>query len=185
MGLRGPKCSICLSPERHEFERQTRKLGVKRGGLAALAKSFGFSDPAARRHLDGCLKGRVQQVMTEKHANRDLISGIGLAEATYELHERTLAILSDAEKTKDLRTALAAIREARENLSQLGDWNGKTKGAATVNVVNLMQHPDMQRIAAVHEQLTREFPEAGARVAQLMRESAGAIDVKAIGGGRR
>lgn len=175
------QCTVCLHPKRHEIEAAVAK-GV---AIRRAARDAGLIETSLRRHLANCgSRARAARETAEARAlNRDLISGIGLAEATYELHERTLAILASAEKAADLRTALAAIREARENLSQLGDWNGKTKGA-TVNVVNLMQHPDMQRIAQVHEQLTRELPEAGARVAQLMRESAGAIDVKAIGGRR-
>lgn len=175
------QCTVCLHPKRHEIETSVAN-GV---AIRRTARDAGLIETSLRRHLANCgTRARAALATAEARAlNRDLISGIGLAEATYELHERTLAILSDAEKTKDLRTALAAIREARENLSQLGDWNGKTKGT-TVNVLNLTQHPDYARLAQIYEAFTRMNPEGGAQLAALMRESA-AVDVKAIGGGRR
>lgn len=170
------QCKVCLSPKRYDAE-----LAVTRGDAARkVARDLGFTEAGLRRHLTKC-STRARGIAQARTANRDLISGIGLAEATYELHERTLAILASAEKAADLRTALAAIREARENLSQLGDWNGKTKGA-TVQVVNITQHPDYQHLAQVYEEFTRLNPEGGAQLAGLMRE---AVEVKAIGGGRR
>lgn len=87
-----------------------------------------------------------------------------------------------ADPRKLLLDAVATLKPVAELL-------GKASGALKVDgpavMVNLMQHPDMQRIAEMHEALVRKYPEAGAWLAQQMRESAGAIDVKAIGGGRR
>lgn len=85
-----------------------------------------------------------------------------------------------ADPRKLLLDAVATLKPVVELL-------GKASGALkvdgpSVQVVNITQHPDYQHLAQVYEEFTRINPEGGAQLAALMRE---AVEVKAIGGGRR
>jgi len=65
----------------------------------------------------------------------ELAAGVGLTQAAVDLQRRTLAILTEAEKSKSLGFAIGAIREARGNLELLGKLTGKLKPDTQVNVL--------------------------------------------------
>ena len=64
----------------------------------------------------------------------------------WDLQARTLAILEAAEKTRQHRTALAAIREARSNLELLAKLLGELDERS---VVNLHVSPEWLELRAV------------------------------------
>jgi len=58
-----------------------------------------------------------------------VVRGDDLLGTARELQAKTLALLARAEAAGDLRTALAAVREARGNLELLGRLAGQLEGA--------------------------------------------------------
>jgi hypothetical protein len=95
-----------------------------------------------RRHKGNHLPAEL--VMAEK------ASGVAQAESllaqVQDLQARTLAILEAAEETRQHRTALAAIREARSNLELLAKLLGELDERS---VVNLHVSPQWLELRAV------------------------------------
>ncbi len=63
-----------------------------------------------------------------------------LLEQVSALHRRTLAILGNAEVEGEHKLALAAIREARNNLELLGRLMGELREETTINVLILPEY---------------------------------------------
>ena len=105
-------CSICAHDEVHTINVAL----VSREPYRAIARRFGVSKDALRRHAEDHLPGLLVKAKGAVEAAEagDLLSRV---EA---LHSRTLAILEAAEGTGELRTALCAIKEARGNLELVG-----------------------------------------------------------------
>jgi lysine/ornithine N-monooxygenase len=98
--------------------------------LRNIAKRFGTSATALHRHKAGHLPAKLakaKEAAEVAHAD-DLLVHVR------EMQSRTLAILGSAESAGELRTALAAIREARGNLELLAKLLGELDESPTVNV---------------------------------------------------
>jgi len=96
-------CSICSHQQRPEIDRALLE-GIP---LRDIAERWGVSKTAAHRHK-GHVAGvlRAQQALTVERLLSDLA----------DLQQRALRLLTKAERTDDLRGALAATREARETV---------------------------------------------------------------------
>ncbi len=126
-----------------------------------IAARFDTSTGALQRHKDEHLPvALVKAKEAENIAEADDLLGQVRA-----LQGRALTILDKAEATGDLRTALAAIREARGNLELLARLLGELQEGATVNV---LVSPAWLQVRTVIVQALAEYPEAqGAVVAAL------------------
>jgi hypothetical protein len=85
------------------------------------------------------------------------------------LHSRSLAILEAAESTKQHRTALSAIREARSNLELLAKLLGELDERP---VVNLNVSPEWLELRAVIVGALEPYTEARGAVLRAVEESA-------------
>jgi hypothetical protein len=106
-------CTACSHPARAEIDQALVNGGTS---LRSLAASYGLSLSAVARHKDKHLPETLalaQEAAEVAHAD-DLLGQVR------DLQERTLAVLGEAEKTGDLRVALRAIAEARQNTELLG-----------------------------------------------------------------
>jgi hypothetical protein len=106
-------CTACSHPARAEIDQALVNGGTS---LRSLAASYGLSLSAVARHKDKHLPETLtlaQEAAEVAHAD-DLLGQVR------DLQERTLAVLGKAEKTGDLRVALRAIAEARQNTELLG-----------------------------------------------------------------
>ena len=96
-------CSICSHPQRPEIDRALLASEPER----AIASRYGVSRAALQRHRAHIAAAvQAQQAMTVERLLSDLA----------DLQQRALRLLAKAERTDDLRAALAATREARETV---------------------------------------------------------------------
>jgi hypothetical protein len=132
------RCTVCDHPEKQGIDEAL----VSGAPYRSVAKRFGLSDSAVYRHKSEhlpahLLKGRE----VEEVAQAD-----DLLEQVRHLQAHVLDILERAEKTGDLRTALAAISQARGNLELLGKLAGELDERP---VVNLNVSPEWLELRAV------------------------------------
>jgi hypothetical protein len=120
-------CTICEHPTREAID-EALVGGASNRSVASL---YDVSEAAVRRHKTNHLP--VKLVMAQ--AAEEVAQADDLLAQLKNLQRRTLAILEDAETTKQHRTALSAIREARGNLELLAKLLGELDERPTVNVL--------------------------------------------------
>jgi hypothetical protein len=120
-------CTVCEHPEREAIDR----VLVGDASNRSVASLYDVSEAAIRRHKANHLPAKL--VMAEKAA--EVVQADNLLEQVRDLHQSTLNILAEAEQSKQYRTALSAIREARGNLELLAKLLGELDDGPTVNVL--------------------------------------------------
>ena len=121
------KCTICHHVEREEIDAAL----VRRDTFRNIAAQHGVSTSALVRHSDDHLpKALLKARDVAEVAAADNILG-----QMQDLRERALAILTKAEDSDDLRTALGAIRECCRCIELLGRLAGELQDGATVNII--------------------------------------------------
>jgi hypothetical protein len=111
------RCTVCDHPQRHGID----KALVTGAPYRSVAKRFGLSDSAVYPHKTEHLPTHLLKAReAEEVAQAD-----DLLEQVRNLQTHALDILDRAEKAGDLRTALAAISQARGNLELLGKLAGE------------------------------------------------------------
>jgi hypothetical protein len=86
------------------------------------------------------------------------------------LQERTLLMLQEAEKAGDLRTALSAVREARNNIALLAEMRGQLDRRP---VVNLVLSPEWLELRALIVRALEPHPEAQEAVVRAIASREG------------
>jgi hypothetical protein len=156
-------CTVCS----HQDTAEITKALVAGGSKSAVAARFGLSPAAIQRHRSGCLRIRPRAEQTPRPPAREDVSGsvrfdsgdpASLVAATARLVDEALGLLEHAKNGGDHRTALAALREARDGLALLMRTAGllTPDGSVTVNV-------DARRLDATLGQLSIEELRALAR----------------------
>jgi hypothetical protein len=132
------RCTVCDHPQRHGID----KALVTGAPYRSVAKRFDLSESAVYRHKTEHLPAHLLKAKeVEEVAQAD-----DLLEQVRNLQAHAFNILERAEKAGDLRTALAAICQARGNLELLG----KLAGALDERpVVNLNVSPEWLELRAV------------------------------------
>ena len=129
---------MCDHHERHGIDEAL----VSGAPYRSLAKHFGLSESTVYRHKTEHLPARLLQAReVEEVARAD-----DLLDQVRHLQAHALDILERAEKAGDLRTALAAISQARGNLELLGKLAGELDERP---VVNLNISPEWLELRAV------------------------------------
>jgi hypothetical protein len=132
------RCTVCDHPKRHSIDGAL----VTGAPYRSVAKRFGLSESAVYRHKAEHLPAYLLKAKeAEEVAQAD-----ELLEQVRYLQTRALDILERAEKAGDLRTALAAISQARGNLELLGKLAGELDERP---VVNLNVSPEWLELRAV------------------------------------
>jgi hypothetical protein len=120
------RCTVCDHVERHGIDEAL----VSGAPYRSVAKRFGLSESAVYRHKTDHLPGYLLKAREiEEVAQAD-----DLLEQVRNLQSHALDILERAEKAGDLRTALAAISQARGNLELLGKLAGELDERPVVNL---------------------------------------------------
>src|SRR5215211_4515073 len=133
-------CTICTHPDRTAID-EALVAGELTGKLAGRYRTI--DERALRRHRSNHLPAKlVMARAAEEVAQADDLLG-----AVQDLQARTLAILEAAEGSREHRTALAAIREARSNLELLAKLLGELDERPTT--VNLLVSPEWLELRAV------------------------------------
>src|SRR5215217_6628497 len=120
------RCTVCLHSEKHSIDEAL----VTGAPYRSIAKRFELSESAVYRHkVDHLPAHLLKASKAEEVAQAD-----DLLEQVRHLQAHALDILERAEKAGDLRTALAAISQARGNLELLGKLAGELDERPVVNL---------------------------------------------------
>jgi len=163
------RCSVCDHPDRREIDHA---LVTRSASYRAIARHYSVSKDAVSRHTKEHLpvllaKGHEAELMSEADA---LLMDIK------KLQDRTLLMLQKAEKADDLRTALVAVSQARQNLALLVELRGALDRRPQMNV--LISSPEWQELKALLLGVLDAHPLAKADVVQ-------AIETTKEGNGQR
>ena len=132
------RCAVCDHPESHSIDEAQMVAAPYR----SVAKRFELSESAVYRHKTEHLPAHLLKAKEiEETARAD-----DLLEQVRHLQAHALDILERAETTGDLRTALAAVSQARGNLELLGKLAGELDERP---VVNLNVAPEWLELRAV------------------------------------
>jgi hypothetical protein len=142
-------CTICEHPNREAMDEALV------GGASNLSVSslYDVSEAAVRRHKANHLPAKL--VMA--HAAEEVAQADTLLDQVRDLQSRTLVILEAAEKTRQHRTALGAIREACSNLELLAKLLGELSDQPQVSV---LVSPEWLELRAVTITALEPHPEA-------------------------
>jgi hypothetical protein len=120
------RCTVCDHPQRHSID-ETLVTGAS---YRSVAKRFELSESSVYRHKTEHLPVHLLKAREVREAAR----ADDLLEQVRHLQTHALDILERAEEAGDLRTALAAISQARGNLELLGKLAGELDERPVVNL---------------------------------------------------
>ncbi len=118
----GRSCSVCAHAARGEIDHQL--LG--RINVASITAQYGLTKSSIHRHRESHLKADLEKA-TE---SQQIMRGSDLLAHAHKLYDRATSLLDKAEKSKNIRDAVAAMREVREALELLGRLLGSFDGEA-------------------------------------------------------
>jgi hypothetical protein len=151
------RCTVCDHPERPGINEAL----VTGAPYRSVAKRFGLSESAVYRHKTEHLPAHLLKAReVEEVAQAD-----DLLEQVRYLQGHALDILECAEKAGDLRTALAAISQARGNLELLGKLAGELDERP---VVNVLVSPEWLELRAVIVGALEPYSEARGAVLRAL-----------------
>jgi hypothetical protein len=155
------RCTVCDHPERHSIDG----ILVNGAPYRSVAKRFGLSESAVYRHKTDHLPTHLLKAREVE----EVAQAEDLLEQVKHLQTHSLDILERAENDGELRTALAAISQARGNLELLGKLAGELDERP---VVNLNVSPEWLELRAVIVGALQPHPVAHRAVLRAL-ESAG------------
>ena len=136
-------CSICDHPKRKAIEKA---LGAPGASARAVAKTFGVVARTLDRHKLDCLPSLIAAVISQHHPQTPPPAAVDSAIAADLLYKvealqaHTLEILANARQPKpdasgivtppSPKIQLAAIKEARHNLTLIARLQGRLDGGA-------------------------------------------------------
>jgi hypothetical protein len=132
------RCTACDHPERHSID----EILVTGAPYRSVAKQFELSESAVYRHKTE----HLPTYLLKAREAAEVTQADNLLNQVRSLQTHVLDILERAEKAGDLRTALAAISQARGNLELLGKLAGELDERP---VVNLNVSPQWLELRAV------------------------------------
>ncbi len=130
------RCTICG----HRSRANIDKALVERQPFRAIARQFTVSKDALIRHHDDHLPTsliRAQKATEAAQAD-------ALLAQVVDLRDKALGVLEQAEASKDLRTAVSAIREARGCVELLGKLAGQLQASPTINLILMPEWRELQ-----------------------------------------
>ena len=120
------RCTICTHKKREEIDSAL----VARDPFRTIADRFGVTKTSLIRHSDDHLPASLVKAQEAAEAAQ----ADNLLAQVCDLRDKALSVLESAENADDLRTAIAAIREARGCVELLGKLAGQLNDAPTVNL---------------------------------------------------
>lgn len=150
------RCTVCDHSERGEIEAAL----VSGEPYRDIARQYSVSKDALARHRTE----HIPEHLAKAQDAAEVAEADDLLGKVRELQSRTEKILEAAERDGELRTALAAIREARGLLELLGKLAGELQTAPTVSIT-IAAHVQQTILAALES-----YPEAKLAVADALGE---------------
>lgn len=154
-------CTICSHARRAEIDAALVAGQAPNTTIAAL---FGVTESAIRRHA----REHLPAALTKAQEAQEVAQADDLLGQVQNLQSRTLAILKTAEATGDLRIALQAIAQARNNLELLARLLGELHDQE-IKVAVLVASPDWLRLRGAILAALEPWPDARLAVAEAIR----------------
>jgi hypothetical protein len=120
-------CSVCSHPQRAEIDR----AAIAGASYRAIAHQFTVSRDALMRHKADHLLAELVKAQQAEEVSR----ATDLLAMALQRDEKALALLSQAEKTGDLKTAGQMLRISLVSLELLARLRGELNEQATVNIL--------------------------------------------------
>ncbi len=150
------KCSVC----KHESKEAIDRALIGGEPLSAISALFRVSEDSLYRHRANHLSKALVSAAESKEASAadELLSQV------QDLHSRALAILVRAERNKQDKVALQAIKETRGILELLAKLMGELRNQQTFNITLC---PEWINLRTVIVNALDPYPEA--RIALVER----------------
>ncbi len=129
------RCTICHDPKRAEIEQARINGETFRG----IGKRFDRAKSTVQRHFYEHVPRAAQKAL-EAANEREIDAGQNVITRLRELTDRTEQQLATAERKRDGRLAVAAIREFRENLKLEAQLLGELGDG--MNIMNVQLDPE-------------------------------------------
>jgi len=155
--MAGRPCSVCQHPDRPAIDMML----VNHKPFRAISRQFGLSKAAVLRHHDE----HLGETLAKATAAAETARADDLLEQVRALRTKSLQLMLAAEKSGDLRTALAGIREARACLELLAEMSQQLDRRP---VVNLTISAEWLQVRATLLDALRPHPEARQAVASRL-----------------
>jgi hypothetical protein len=152
--MAGRPCSVCLHLDRPAIEQAM----VNHRPFRAISRQFGVSKDAALRHHDD----HLPEALTKAQAAEEVAQADDLLGQVTALRDDALRILHTAEAGGDLKTALAAIGQARGCIELLAELAHELDRRPVVNVLLL---PEWLSVRSALLETLAPYPEARQAVA--------------------
>jgi hypothetical protein len=155
-------CTVCEHPDAVAINEA---LVLERKSNRAITRQYGLSKDAVRRHRE-----HIPQLLVKAHEAEQMAEADKLLTDIRRRQARTLLMLQKAEKSGDLRTALAAVREARNNIALLAELRGQLDRRP---VVNLMLSAEWLELRALIVGALEPHPDAREAVVRAIASKEG------------
>ncbi|HSH81233.1 MAG TPA: hypothetical protein VLA19_22090 [Herpetosiphonaceae bacterium] len=150
-------CSICV----HDDRAAINKALIAGEPFRLIAERFGTSATALTRHKAEHLPAKLAKASAAKETAiaDDLLAQVRA------LRNNAIRILTAAEESGDLRTALLGIREARACVELLAEMEGELNRTPQVNILIA---PEWLTVRSLLMRTLTDYPEARAQVAAAL-----------------
>ena len=142
-------CTVCTHPDLEAINRALVEGTPNR----RIASQHDVTERAVRNHK----ANHLPETLAKAQEAEEVAQADDLLGQVQDLQARTLAILEAAEGSREHRTALAAIREARSNLELLAKLLGELDERPQVN---LLISPEWLELRAVIITALEPHPQA-------------------------
>jgi hypothetical protein len=159
----GRQCSICSHDEREAIDH----LLVQGKPYREIAARYGFTLSSLSRHRRAHLSPALARI--HEACQRDADHSASLVDRVEGLIARTEKLLSRAEQSGAVTTALAAVRELRGLTELYGKASGELDDRPQVTI-NLLACPEWLAVRAALFAALAEHPAARAAVAGRLLE---------------
>jgi hypothetical protein len=147
-------CTVCVHGDRPAVDQAL----VNHRPYRNIAAQFRLSTSALVRHHDD----HLPEALTKAKAAADVAQADDLLAQLRALRSKAMALLLAAEKSGDIRTALAGVREARVTLELLLELSQRIDRRPTLN---LLVAPEWLATRSVLLDALAPYPEARSAVA--------------------
>lgn len=150
-------CTICAHSERAAIDDALASgLSIRK-----IAQTFSVSYDALHRHK----KAHLPATLAKATEAADVARADDVLGQVVDLHTRTLALLTKAERSPDIRATSGVIGQARRNLELLGKLTHELQQEGTVNIALQVQDVRLRLVAALEP-----WPEARLAAARALSE---------------
>jgi len=155
------RCKACSHPERAAIDAA---LVTGTGTVRDIAGQHGLSPSSLDRHR----QAHIPAALAQATQAAEVVQADDLLGQVRSLLADARRIQQAAEAARDLKTALAGVREQARVLELLAKLLGELESSTTVNVLNVTASPEWALIRSALTKALAPYPEATQAVARAL-----------------